>query len=97
MDRITRKHLEIEITKINEALKNIPEFLEYEVGDYRSYEHLYSIEIRKKETGGAKVHHSFDGLRNAFNYAKRLNKLLHNDLITVKTFKDIEEVFYMAK
>ena len=97
MDRIKRKDLESEIIKINEALKNIPEFSEYEVTEYRSYERLFSIEITKKITGGVKVHHSFDGLRNAFNYAKRLNKLLYNDLITVKTFKDIEEFFYIAK
>lgn len=97
MDRIKRKDLESEIVKINEALKNIADFSEYEVTEHRSYERLFSIEITKKITGGAKVHYSFDGLRNAFNYAKRLNKLLYNDLITVKTFKDIEEVFYMAK
>lgn len=97
MDRIKRKDLESEIVKINEALKNIADFSEYEVTEHRSYERLFSIEITKKITGGAKVHYSFDGLRNAFNYAKRLNKLLYNDLITVKTFKDIEEVFYIAK
>ena len=97
MDRITRKHLEAEITKINEALKNIPDFSEYEVTDHRSYERLFSIEITKKITGGVKVHYSFDGLRNAFNYAKRLNKLLYSDRVIVKNFEDIKDVFYMAK
>lgn len=97
MDRITRKQLEAEITKINEALKNIADFSEYEVTDHRSYERLFSIEITKKITGGVKVHYSFDGLRNAFNYAKRLNKLLYNDRVIVENFQDVENVFYMAK
>ena len=97
MDRVKRKDLESEIIKINEALKNVADFSEYEVIEYKSYERLFSIEITKKDTGGAKLHYSFDGLRNAFSYAKRLNKLLYSDLITVKTFKDIEEVFYIAK
>lgn len=97
MDRIKRKDLEAEIIKINEALKNIPEFSEYEVTEYRSYERLFSIEITKKSTGGAKEHYSFDGVRNAFNYAKRLNKLLYSDRVIVKNFEDIKDVFYMAK